>query len=153
MAPAKLLLVDDDETVLTGLGTVLEAHEFEVVTASSAAEALRRIASESFDVVLSDLHMPGDGDGLTVVSAMRHTNPNAVTLLLSANPDMTKASTAILRQVDEIVQKPVNAGQILQVINQRLTEEGPLPRSPTAESTAAVLQHESASVTKRGLKR
>ena len=103
MAPARLLLVDDDETVLTGLGAVLEAQGFEVTTASNVIEALQHIASESFDVLLSDLHMPGDGDGLIVVGAMRHANPKAVTLLLSANPDMTKATAAMLRQVDEIV--------------------------------------------------
>ena len=39
LAPARLLLVDDDDSVLTGLGVVLEAYEFDVTTASSVAEA------------------------------------------------------------------------------------------------------------------
>ncbi len=153
MAPIKLLLVDDDETVLTGLGAILGAHEFEVVTASNAVEALQHIASQSFDVVLSDLHMPGDGDGLTVVSAMRHTNPKAVTLLLSANPDMTQATAALLRQVDEIVLKPVNAGQILNAIQQRLAQEGPSPRSQTVEAAATVLERESDAITQAWLEK
>ena len=80
MAPVRLLLVDDDETVLSGLSVILEAHEFEVTTAANVNEALKHIASESFDVLLSDLHMPGSGDGLIVVGAMRHANPRAVTL-------------------------------------------------------------------------
>ena len=88
----------------------------DVTTASSVIEALQHIASESFDVLLSDLHMPDDGDGLIVVGAMRHANPKAVTLLLSANPDMTKATASMLRQVDNIVTKPVKAGAILQAI-------------------------------------
>jgi CheY-like chemotaxis protein len=41
---------------------------------------LNLINSQVFDVLLSDLHMPGAGDGLTVVSAMRHANPKAVTM-------------------------------------------------------------------------
>jgi DNA-binding response OmpR family regulator len=147
LAPAKLLLVDDDETVLSGLGAVLEASGFKVTTASSVVEALRHIASESFDVLLSDLHMPGDGDGLIVVGAMRHTNAKAVILLISANPDMTKATAAMLRQVDEIVLKPVNAGTILQAIRQHLVQEKPSPRSLTIEAAATVLERESASVT------
>ena len=151
MAPVKLLLVDDDETVLSGLGVVLEAHEFEVTTASSAIEALKHITSESFDVLLSDLHMPGDGDGLTVVSAMRHANPKTVTLLLSANPDMTKATATLLRQVDEIVLKPVNAGSIIQIIRQRLAQEEPSPHCLTVEAAATVLECESASVTQAWL--
>ena len=152
MAPVKLLLVDDDESVLTGLGIVLGAHEFKVTTASSVMEALRHIASESFDVLLSDLHMPGDGDGLIVVGAMRHANPKAVTLLLSANPDMTKASAAMLRHVDDIVTKPVKFDSIVQAIRQRLAQENPLPHSLTIESAATVLERESASVTQAWLR-
>ena len=151
MAPAKLLLVDDDESVLTGLGTVLEAQGFNVTTASSVIEALQHIASESFDVLLSDLHMPGDGDGLIVVGAMRHANPKAVTLLLSANPDMTKATAAMLRQVDDIVTKPVKAGAILQAIRQHLAQEKPSRRSGSIELAATVLERESASVTQAWL--
>jgi CheY-like chemotaxis protein len=147
LASEKLLLVDDDESVLTGLGVVLEAHEFEVTTASSVLEALQHIASKRFDVLLSDLHMPGDGDGLLVVGAMRHANPEAVTLLLSANPDMTRASAAILRQVDEILTKPVNPGSIMQVIRRRLTDEETSPRYIPVEAVASVLERESVSVT------
>jgi hypothetical protein len=46
-------------------------------------EALRRIATESFDVLITDLHMPDPGDGFTAVSAMRHSQPNALTMLVS----------------------------------------------------------------------
>jgi YesN/AraC family two-component response regulator len=46
----------------------------------------KHINSILFDVLLTDLHMPGAGDGLTVVSAMRHSNPKAVTMVLSAFP-------------------------------------------------------------------
>jgi CheY-like chemotaxis protein len=145
------LLVDDDESVLTGLGTVLEAQGYSVTTASSVIEALQHIASESFDVLLSDLHMPDDGDGLIVVGAMRHANPKAVTLLLSANPDMTKATAAMLRQVDDIVTKPVKAGAILQAIRQHLAQEKPSRRSGSIELAATVLERESASVTQAWL--
>jgi CheY-like chemotaxis protein len=74
---AKLLLVDDDELIRDSLTLVLKFGGFEVVTASNVNEALKVIGSQIFDVLLSDLHMPGAGDGLTVVSAMRHSNPKA----------------------------------------------------------------------------
>ena len=131
MARSRLLLVDDDELVLFGLKGILEAHEFEVTTASNVIEALKRITSESFDVVLTDLHMPGAGDGLIVVNAMRHANPKAVTILLSANPDMRKATAAILRQADKIMVKPAKVGFIVQAIRQRLAQQE--PSSPTVE--------------------
>jgi DNA-binding NarL/FixJ family response regulator len=134
LAPARLLLVDDDDSVLTGLGVVLEAHDFEVVTASNVTEALRLIASQAFDVLVTDLHMPGAGDGLVVAGAMRHAHPAAVTLVLSANPDMGKATAAILRQVDQILTKPVKAGAIVENIRARLEGEPllTLPEKPVA---------------------
>jgi CheY-like chemotaxis protein len=96
---------------------------------------LQRIATEHFDVLLSDLHMPGDGDGLTVVSAMRHANPAAVALLLSANPDMGKATAALVQQADQIIRKPFQIGAIIDIIRLRLAGEVPPADAvpPTAE--------------------
>ena len=82
-AKPRILLVDDTESVLESLKMVLEHHDFEVVTAADVNDALQLISSQAFDVLLSDLHMPNAGDGLTVVSAMRHSHPKAVTLILS----------------------------------------------------------------------
>jgi ActR/RegA family two-component response regulator len=136
----KLLLVDDDETILSGLKTVLEAYDFEVTAVSTVVDALRQISADSFDVLLSDLHMPGPGDGLTVVSAMRHANPSAVTVLLSAYPDMRKAVSAILGQADEILVKPVKAGNVARLIRERLAQE---PRQPRLiESVANLIERE-----------
>ena len=127
MVRSRVLLVDDDESVLSGLKVILEAQEFEVTTASNVIEALIRITSGSFDVVVTDLHMPGAGDGLIVVGAMRQANPKAVTIILSANPDMRKATAAILRQADKILLKPVKAGFIVLAIRQRLAQQEPPP--------------------------
>lgn len=162
MAPVRLLLVDDDDSVLSGLGVVLEAYEFEVTTASNVTEALKRIASESFDVLLTDLHMPGAGDGLIVAGAMRHAHPRAVTLVLSANPDMAKASAAVLRQVDEILVKPVKAAAIVDIIRQRLVEAEPLAaqrqvdreqasQQRPVELVAKVIERERAAITEKWL--
>lgn len=159
MAPARLLLVDDDAAVLSGLGVVLEAHDFEVTTASGVTEALKHLAEGPFDILLSDLHMPGPGDGLIVAGAMRHANPKALTLILSANPDMGKASAAVLRMVDEILSKPVKAGAIVELIRRRMAEE-PLelpvegqqvPQAPAAELPATVLEREREWITRAWL--
>jgi DNA-binding response OmpR family regulator len=153
VAPVRLLLVDDDESVLFGLKIVLEEHEFEVTTASNVNDALRHIASESFDVLISDLHMPGAGDGLIVAGAMRHANPNAVTLIVSANPDMGRAGAALVRLADEVALKPVKAGPILEVIRRLLAREEAAPRSQTVELIATVLERERESITQAWLAR
>jgi DNA-binding response OmpR family regulator len=137
MAIAKVLVVDDNEDLLRSLGQILEHHEFEVTTANNVADALRHISSASYDVLLSDLHMPGPGDGLTVVSAMRHANPKAVTMLLSSFPEMGAAAHAILLQTDEILVKPMKVPALIDAIKQRLAHG---PRTTrTVESVAAIL--------------
>jgi CheY-like chemotaxis protein len=82
----RVLLADDNDAVRNMLQQALERDGFEVVPANNVVAALRRITAESFDVLLSDLHMPNAGDGFTVVSAMRQTHPQAVTLILSGYP-------------------------------------------------------------------
>jgi CheY-like chemotaxis protein len=84
LVETRILLVDDDEIVRYSLCKILEQDGFAVTTAANVSEALQHISSVVFDVLLTDLHMPGAGDGLTVVSAMRHSNPKAVTMVLSA---------------------------------------------------------------------
>jgi len=139
MAPTKLLLVDDDETVLLTLDIILRKHGFHVTKAATVKEALKHISSEAFDVLLSDLHMPGAGDGLTVVSAMRHANPKAVTILLSSFPQMDAAAQAILLQTDEILVKPMDVNMLVDAIKLRLAA-GPT-RARLVESVATILEH------------
>ena len=62
----RVLLVDDDESVLDLLTQVLEHNDFEVSSASTVNQALAIMASQTFDVLVSDLHIPKSGDGLTV---------------------------------------------------------------------------------------
>lgn len=138
MALTRVLLVDDDEIIRFSLSKVLEQHGFDVTTAANVSEALKRISSNPYDVLLSDLHMPGAGDGLTVVSAMRHANPKAVTMLLSAFPEMDAAAHAILMQTDQILVKPMEVMALVKAIKQRLVSGAPLPR--VVETVAAILK-------------
>src|SRR5580693_9871119 len=124
----KVLLVDDDSAVLAMMIQGLERKRFEVVAASSVTEALRRIATENFDVLITDLHMPDPGDGFTVVSAMRHSQPNALTLLVSGYPDVQGAMAAILLEADEILVKPFEIGRLTELVNQKMLNRKPTKR-------------------------
>jgi CheY-like chemotaxis protein len=139
MSAIKVLLVDDDEVIRSSLSGVLEQSGFSVTTAPNVPKALKLISGpETYDVLLSDLHMPGAGDGLTVVSAMRHANPTAVTLLLSAFPEMHAAAQAIMHQADEILVKPMDLLSLVQIIRQRVAS-GP-QRKREIENVAAILE-------------
>lgn len=138
MTIANVLLVDDDGAVLSSLAKILEHHDFKVTTASTVTQALKHISTGEYDVLLSDLHMPGAGDGLTVVSAMRHANPGAVTMLLSAFPEMNAAAQAIMLQADEILVKPMHVPALIDAIKNRLAA-GPA-RLRVVESVADILE-------------
>src|SRR6202789_2112138 len=134
----KILLVDDDKDLRQSLASILTHHGFQVRTAGSVAEALTFISSESFDLLLSDLHMPGAGDGLTVVSAMRHANPAAVTMLLTSFPEMAAAAEAIVKQADEILVKPLDLILLIEIIHQRIASV-PRPKHEV-ETVAEILE-------------
>ncbi|MGC1871088.1 MAG: response regulator [Acidobacteriaceae bacterium] len=139
-AKPRILLVDDTESVLESLRMILEHHDFEVVTAADVNDALQLISSQAFDVLLSDLHMPNAGDGLTVVSAMRHSHPNAVTIIFSGYPEMNEAAAAILLQADEILVKPLEPKTLVEIIRARLKQA----RTPEriVENVANILERE-----------
>jgi CheY-like chemotaxis protein len=137
----KVLLAEDDDAVRDMLRTSLERDGFKVVAVASVCEALSCIATEHFDVLLSDLHMPLAGDGFTVVSAMRHTHPDAVTLVLSGYPELDEALSAIRLQADEILVKPIQIASLREIIREKLMH--PVVRRPlTTLSVASILEHD-----------
>jgi len=137
----KILLVDDNESVRKSLGAVLQVSQFRVTAAASVTEALHLIAEERFDVLLCDLHMPGAGDGFTVVSAMRHTNPDAVTLVFTGYPALEEAMNAILLQADEILVKPMDVPTLVALIREKL-QKSKKGRMAIAERVAAILERD-----------
>ena len=116
----RLLLVDDEETIRVTLAAILTKHGFEVTTAATVGEALQKITSQKFDVLLSDLNIGNAGDGLTVVSAMRRTQPQAVTMILTGYPAFETALEAIRQQVDDYIVKPANIPALVSAIESKL---------------------------------
>ena len=140
---SRILLVDDNAALRRMLAIALEHSGFEVVMASNVNDALKLIGAETFDVLLSDLQMPNAGDGLTVVSAMHHANPKAVTLILSGYPEMKAAAAAIILQTDEVLTKPISPHDLIEIIRSRLKLETHEPRP--IESVATILTRETQS--------
>lgn len=137
----RILLVDDNEELRKAIGAALGASKFKVTTAANAAEALHLIDTKPFDVLLTDLHMPEAGDGFTVVSAMRHTNPSAVTLVFTGYPALQEAADAILLQADEVLLKPMAMPALIQVIHDQLDKRE--ARTPThVERVASILERD-----------
>jgi CheY-like chemotaxis protein len=136
----RVLIAEDDGAVRGMLQAALERDGFDVVAVAGVREALSHIASENFDLLLSDLHMPHAGDGFTVVSAMRHTHPHAATVVLSGYPALDEALAAIRLQADEVLVKPIEIASLREIIHKKVANPGPHKHLPTL-SVASILEH------------
>jgi len=152
MTRPKILVVDDSDAILSMLQKSLEKNDFEVVTATNVSEALQQIVAQHFDVLITDLHMPGAGDGFAVVTAMRHAQPEALTLVVSGFPDVEEAMAAILLQADEVLVKPFNVKQLAELIRKKTAERRP-SRKPSKESVASILERDAPITIERWLSR
>ncbi len=128
-ASHKVLLVDDDESVRALTTLQLERKGFELVAAASVTEALRLITTETFDVLITDLNMPNPGDGFTVVTAMRHSQPHALILLVSGYPDVERAMATIALQADEIIVKPLDIARLPDLLREKMRSRKPVARA------------------------
>lgn len=147
MPTHRLLFVDDEQSLRVTLPPILELHGYEVVSVGTVAEALAAIQAQPFDVLLSDLNIGEPGDGFTVVSAMRRTQPQAVTIIITGYPAFESALRAIRSQVDDYVVKPANVETLVQVIQEKLVHRTPRETCPVrrvaemlAENVDAILE-------------
>jgi ActR/RegA family two-component response regulator len=136
----RLLFVDDEPVIRMSLAAVLTMHDFEVTTAATVAEALQHITTAKFDILLSDLNIGNPGDGLTVVSAMRRTQPDAVTMILTGYPAFETALEAIRQQVDDYIVKPANIPTLVKTIESKMAAPPRQRQLPPPKRVAMLLQ-------------
>ena len=87
-----------------------------MVLSSPPPVAFELISEQRFEVLIADLNIGSPGDGFTIVSAMRRTQPEAVTLILTGYPAFETALEAIRRQVDEYLTKPTDIDLLVTTI-------------------------------------
>jgi two-component system response regulator RegA len=137
----RLLFVDDEDAIRITLPSILKLHGFEVTAVGTVAEALDQINRNQFQILIADLNIGQPGDGFTVVSAMRRTQPNAVTIIITGYPAFETALQAIRSQVDDYIVKPAQIETLLQVIQHRLERGVPPPRVPPRRLATLLHEH------------
>src|SRR6266571_1910514 len=137
MQSKRVLFVDDEASLRLTFPEILKLWGFEVRTAATVSEALYEITTHAFDILISDLNIGEPGDGFTVVSAMRRTQPKCINLILTGFPAFENALSAIQRQVDDVLVKPAKIEQVIAVIEEKLAAKNPhnQPRPPMRIST------------------
>lgn len=111
----RLLLVEDNLDVAAAIKPLIEALGCSVLHVPSADDAVKALAAESgrFDVVLSDILMPGSLDGLDLATMLRHRNPQLPVLLMTGYAEKTGQAIASGFQ---ILAKPVSAASLAKAI-------------------------------------
>jgi putative two-component system response regulator len=104
-ATGRILIVDDEPNICRLLNRYLSRIGYEVETAGSVGEALGLLRRDWFDIVLTDLRLPGPS-GLDLLVEVRARTPGTRMILMSAHADVYSASTAIERGVDQLIVKP-----------------------------------------------
>ena len=101
----RILVVDDEPNICRLLQRYLGRLGYEVEIAGSVPEALGFIAKTRYDLVLTDLRLPGPS-GLELLVEVRAQSPGTRTILMSAHADVYAAAAAIDRGVDQLIVKP-----------------------------------------------
>jgi YesN/AraC family two-component response regulator len=146
-----VLFVDDEPSLRLTLPQILRIHGYQVTAASSVPEALQEMQARKYDVLLTDLNIGQPGDGFTVVSAMRRTQPEAVTIILTGYPAFESALEAIRSQVDDYIVKPANIEMLVGLIERKLLNEGRIAHCPDQKRISQLLRENSELIADRWL--
>ncbi|MGH7341926.1 MAG: sigma-54-dependent transcriptional regulator, partial [Candidatus Rokuibacteriota bacterium] len=102
---ASILVVDDEPAIQDILTWALSAEGYRVATAGSGEEALTRVEEEDFDIIVTDIVMPGL-DGLEVLERSRVLNPRAAVIVMTAYAALETAIAALRRGAADYLEKP-----------------------------------------------
>ena len=108
---ARILVLEDDESVGLTLGGILEAEGFEVALTASVPEALAQIERRQFAVALIDLRLEGE-DGLAVLPALKNRWPGAVGIVLTGHDSREAAVQAMRAGADDFLLKPTGVEEL-----------------------------------------
>lgn len=119
----KILIVDDDTAFCLMLKTWLKKRGFEAEEAFSCEEALKRVQTVGFDIILTDLRLP-DKDGLYLLKTVKETNPEIQVILMTGYADIQSAVQSIKLGAFDYVAKPVIPDEILKKIQDATGSKG-----------------------------
>ncbi|HEY8280682.1 MAG TPA: sigma-54 dependent transcriptional regulator [Bdellovibrionota bacterium] len=132
---ANILVIDDEESNLLAMKKILEQEAYQVVTARQAAMALTLFRRQAFDLVLTDLRMPGVS-GLELLRAIRKENSSVPVVMLTAYGTVNDAVEAMKHGAVDFLSKPLRRETILKCVLDTLAKSagGPQAREQRART-------------------
>ena len=121
----KILVADDDEGIRSGFAMLFKMYDYQVVVASNGVLALQAFENEAFDLVVTDICMPG-GDGLTLIKALKGINKNIRIIAISGGvvPYEDSMDMALSLGADVALPKPISTLKLIEVVKHLLEGSG-----------------------------
>ena len=118
---ATILIVEDEETLRESLGRLFKKSGYRVDTAGAAEDALGMCEDGMYDVIISDILLPGM-DGIEMMGALRETLPEQVFIIMTAYASLDTAVRALRAGAYDYIMKPVMHEEIKQVVKNAIRE-------------------------------
>lgn len=115
--PFSVLIVDDEPNIRSGLAKGLVNEVDFVDTASSVNEALEKFDAGNFQLVITDVRMPGERNGLDLVSLVQQRKPETTSIVITAHGTVESAVEAMKRGAFDFITKPVDLNLIRQQVS------------------------------------
>jgi two-component system response regulator AtoC len=116
---AKILVVDDDETIRKTLKTILEDEGYIVDLASTGKEAIAKTEKSSYNIALLDIRLP-DMEGVDLLKRMKSNVPRTRKIMVTGYPSVQNAIAAVNDKADAYLVKPVDVEKLLAAVQEQL---------------------------------
>ena len=117
----KVIIIEDDESILNSLKEILMSEGYEVDTATDGEEGIKKCKANLFDLALLDIKLPGM-NGTKVLEILHEEFPEMIKIMITGYPSLENAVASLKRGADAYLMKPVNPSSLLKVINEKLSE-------------------------------
>ena len=112
---SRVLVVDDEKSIRISLSRILSEAGYEVAIAEDATSARETLSTADYDVVVSDIILPG-ASGVTLLKAIRDTSPDVQVIMMTGEPTVETASEAVRAGASDYLEKPVGKTAILAAV-------------------------------------
>ncbi len=119
---ARILIVDDDESIRKVLTAILQEEGYIVDTARSGKEAIEKTENNFYNLALVDIRLP-DMEGTKLLSMMKETIPKMAKIIITGYPSMQNAIEAVNRNADRYLLKPLNMEELIKSIKELLKKQ------------------------------